>query len=1197
MSALPRWVAWGLVLGGLWAPRAWGQVSRVDPPGFAATLAGRVCLDTNEDGRCGADEPGLSNIRLVLATGREVRTDAQGRYHFTGLDARTPDTTGGLHLRPGRHRVRVDARTLPAASVVVPEGATVEVPWGAAVLQDFAVRSPAPPSQPLARDYEEAPPMARVSESGVGFLVTGRTSPGDRVKVAGEAAEVDASGDYRAFVVLHPGNNTLPITAVSPEGTVRFFHQRIDVVEREGGWLVVPRDIDTTGAVRLPGGEGEPAASGPSSLRLMAPEGTTVRTPEGELKVGREGMAQVPVTLEPGVNVVPLTLEAPGVPSRTETVEITAEPRAFAVGLLDLEGVYRVGEGFELRGRGAAHGEVRLGAFSLVGELDLRDTDVRTLRGEEASAWLRPRSPERLDWWLDPDLAIATWGDASTSLVSNPAEGRLRVEARHDTYGRAGLGTYRALLGDGEVGRYHRPLFGPYAELVTGEGASLRVGLDAFAGSLADPTRRLASVPAHEEFPATGGSLYFLGAPSVAEGSELLRVELRDGVTGLPLGERHLVRGRDYEIDYLSGRILLARPLSLLEGASWLRTGALTDAPEPVLVVDYAALRTGDARDAVGGEAWAEWGGARVSLSAVRERRDGAPYQLLTAKARGGVGPYTLLAEVARSQGLALDTYGLSEDGGLSFLRPDEDTYSEGGDAVTLRLRGPGPLGGGSVDAAFRRRTQGFSDSNRVDTVAFRQLSLRATQPLGPFHLTLLGDDKRAVDPRLPFSDVPYEARTLGASIGYDGTAWGVSLEVRDARLRAATVAGEGPLLTGGRTSMGLEGHLRLHERVRLSLGHRQALAERGEGLGRLDDTFTSAGVDVTLDEDTTVGVRGGYGPELGPQVWAHASARRGDDTYYGGYSVDVDGPDVGAGRAVTGARTDLGDGTSVFVEDVSAHDATSVRMARAVGVRRAVLGGVEVGARYERGVRHPLDISSPLFRGVTSLFAQWVHERFRVDGRAELRREHGTAVRGTREPVDRTQVVVALASEALLREDLTLSGRLNFARTLGDAGLEARLLEGFVGAAWRPGPLLLVARYGVTRELAPGPRSVFGDRAVQLFSLLPAFQVGERLSVAAGLHAARSSLGDTVVWTGTGTVRPTLRVVGGLETGVEVALRTSSPEDESLSAVRAEVGYRVDERFRVAAGYTLLGFSGLGLPGASDEDVDRLYLRAEVAY
>ncbi|MFP2913521.1 hypothetical protein ACLESD_52740, partial [Pyxidicoccus sp. 3LFB2] len=217
------------------------------------------------------------------------------------------------------------------------------------------------------------------------------------------------------------------------------------------------------------------------------------------------------------------------------------------------------------------------------------------------------------------------WGDDSVSLTPNAAEGRLRLEARHEAYGRAGLGTYRALVQDGEVGRYHRPLFGPYVELKTGPSRddTARAGVEAFGGSLSDPSRLLTAVPAHEELRATGGSLYYLGAVSVAEGSELVRVEVRDGVTGLPLGERHLVRGRDYDIDYFSGRILLARPLSFLAGESWLRTGAPTEAPEPVLVVDYAALRAADAEDTAGGELWGEWRGARLGLAAVREGREG----------------------------------------------------------------------------------------------------------------------------------------------------------------------------------------------------------------------------------------------------------------------------------------------------------------------------------------------------------------------------------------------------------------------------------------------------------------------------------------------------------------------------------------------------------------------------------------------
>ncbi|RKH64538.1 flagellar motor protein, partial [Corallococcus aberystwythensis] len=116
-----------------------------DLPTQASTIAGRVCVDADGDGRCGPGEAGLADVRLVLATGREVRTDAFGRYHLTGVDSRVPDLTDGPHLRPGRHALKVDPRSLPSSSQVVPRVATVEVPWGAAVLQDFAVRPPPTP--------------------------------------------------------------------------------------------------------------------------------------------------------------------------------------------------------------------------------------------------------------------------------------------------------------------------------------------------------------------------------------------------------------------------------------------------------------------------------------------------------------------------------------------------------------------------------------------------------------------------------------------------------------------------------------------------------------------------------------------------------------------------------------------------------------------------------------------------------------------------------------------------------------------------------------------------------------------------------------------------------------------------------------------------------------------------------------------
>ncbi|NTX62694.1 flagellar motor protein [Myxococcus sp. CA051A] len=1184
---------------------AWGQGVSMDVPSLASTIAGRVCLDVDGDGRCGVDEPGVAGVRLVLTTGREVRTDSRGRFHLTGVDSRTPDATRGLHLRPGRHRLKVDPRSLPAASRVTPEAATVEVPWGAVALQDFAVRSLASDAPPLELSYSRVPPVADVvaGEGAVRFRLAGQAAVGDRVRVGALDAEVDARGGWSAWVPLIAGDNTLAIQATAPDGRVRLSRQQVDVVRRAEGWLVVPRPLVLVGSFQLPSARDEAAASGVTRLKVEAPAGTSVRGPEGESSVvGPEGRVEVPVTLASGNNRVTLALTPPGGSAHETVVDILAEPRPFAVGLLDLEASFAPADSdFQLRGRGSAHAEVRLGPVDVVGELDLRDTDGRTLRGAELPDWLRPRVPERFDRVADPDFSPEEWGDDSVSLTPNATEARLRVEARHPDFGRAGLGTYRALVQDREVGRYHRPLFGPYAELTTSseKGPGLRAGVDAFGGSLTDPTRGLSAVPAHEELRATGGSLFYLGAVSVAEGSELVRVEVRDGVTGLPLAERHLVRGRDYDIDYFAGRILLSRPLSFLAGDTFLRTDMLTEAPEPVLVVDYAALRTTGTEDSGGGEVWAEWGGARVGLAAVREGREGRPYTLYSGRGSARLGAYSLEAEAASSRGMAVDSavFGVSDDGGLSFLRPGAG-LATGGEALGLRMRGPGLWGDGSVDASYRWRGRGFSDGAHLDAARFQQLALRLRQPVGRLRLLLLADGRNSADPREPFVDNPFSASTVGASVGWEESTWGVSVEARDARLKAAEVVGQGEALTGGRTSMGVAGRYRLLDGLWLQASHRQKLALHGAGPGRVDDTFSAAGVDVELGRDTRVGVRGGWGPELGPRAWANVESRRGSDVYYGGYSVDVDGPDFGAGRTLTGARTELPDsGTALFVEEVGLHDATSVRLSRAVGLQKSVLDGFSVGARYERGVRSLLDVNPPLRRDAGGVFGQLLLEKLRVEGRFELRREKGTPERGTTEAVDRLQTVVALAAEAELARDVTASGRVDFSRTLNDDALEARLLEGYAALAWRPGPWLVVARYGVTRELLPGTRAAFGDRALQILSLLPAVRLGDRFSVAAGLHAGHSSLEGSSRWVWTGTVRPAVRVVGGLEVAGELARRTASPDGDRLTAVRAEVAYRMDEKLRMAVGYTLLGFSGLGLGSESSEDQDRLYLRAELAY
>ena len=68
------------------------------------------------------------------------------------------------------------------------------------------------------------------------------------------------------------------------------------------------------------------------------------------------------------------------------------------------------------------------------------------------------------------------------------------------------------------------------------------------------------TMPSYEEFRGTGGSLYFLRHQDILTGSESVRIEIRDKVSGIVTGVVNLRRNVDYDIDYLQGRLLLSHP-------------------------------------------------------------------------------------------------------------------------------------------------------------------------------------------------------------------------------------------------------------------------------------------------------------------------------------------------------------------------------------------------------------------------------------------------------------------------------------------------------------------------------------------------------------------------------------------------------------------------------------------------------------
>jgi len=167
------------------------------------------------------------------------------------------------------------------------------------------------------------------------------------------------------------------------------------------------------------------------------------------------------------------------------------------------------------------------------------------------------KAPDSLFRRIDPAYYYPTYGDDSTVQELAPTLGKFYVKVEHqDDYGL--WGNFRANYLDNELAQVDRGLYGGNVRWLSDATTSFgekRFAIDGFA---AQP----GTIPGRDEFQGTGGSVYFLHEQDILNGSERVRIELRDKDSGLVTGTVNLRPSIDYEIDHLQGRILLAQPLS-----------------------------------------------------------------------------------------------------------------------------------------------------------------------------------------------------------------------------------------------------------------------------------------------------------------------------------------------------------------------------------------------------------------------------------------------------------------------------------------------------------------------------------------------------------------------------------------------------------------------------------------------------------
>lgn len=288
---------------------------------------------------------------------------------------------------------------------------------------------------------------------------------------------------------------------------------------------------------------------------------------------------------------------------------------------------------------------------------------------------------------LDPNQYYPVYGDDSVTYRDVDTQGRLYVRVDWDK-SRALLGNFQTDVAPSEYTRYERGMFGAMVDwnrMQTTELGETKTQLKAFVSEAE-------TSPGHSEFLGTGGSLYYLRHTDVLPGSEQVVVEVRDRTTGQVESTVELVRGVDYEINDLQGRLLLTQPLSqIVRGATF---GLTRDAPltgyEQRLRVDYEYIPRGfDPEQTTAGFRGKHWLGEHLAVGGTyaNEQRGGEDYRLagVDVTLQAGRGTY-LRVERSRSEATAAPAF-YSDDGGLSFIETGPTESGQSGNATQVDAR------------------------------------------------------------------------------------------------------------------------------------------------------------------------------------------------------------------------------------------------------------------------------------------------------------------------------------------------------------------------------------------------------------------------------------------------------------------------------------------------------------------------------
>ena len=838
------------------------------------------------------------------------------------------------------------------------------------------------------------------------------------------------------------------------------------------------------------------------------------------------------------------------------------------------------------------------GKYLVTAQLDTTEAELNELGNR-----LESEDPTAIFRQLDPDQYYAVYGDDSTTIDDTDSQGMFYLRVDWDKSS-ALWGNYNTDLTGTEFAQYNRSLYGAKLEhrnVKTTKFGDHKHELHGFVSEAQ-------TAAAHNEFVSTGGSLYYLRNTEVTKGSEKIWVEVRSRDTEQVVENITLVHGRDYDIDYLQGRIILTRPLTQIDigsGPSIIKDTPL-EGNDVFLLVDYEyrpdAFAAEDLTTGARGKAWVN-DYIALGASYVNEERDGMDYELkgadLTLKA--GKGTY-IKFEYAESDAQQAANSFASTNGGLSFATLNQlvATTNEqlDGEAkgVETRINFAEFEGGheGFVMAWYKDRDAGFSSTARLDdgietqdigvdsewqatdllTLSAKVTNLDQKDQSEELNASVQADyeltNKLSVGAELRYEDMD---DLTAADNDTDALLGGIELRYEISDNTSVYASAQGVIDDGGDYEDNAAGTLGVTSQItnKLSVKTEVTSGDRGEAV--------VLGGDYSVTPNMNVSLNAGFGSGATSSIGTNYTTANGLNLY-GSYVIDPDRTDGGANMFTLGSKRSYQNGLSIYSESQFGEGDDEQSAAKTYGLDFDLTDQWRISASMQ--VNDVDQDAGDIDRRAGTIGASFRGDTIKFGTVLEYREDDDDIG-----ALDSEQWVTSNTIEWQKSDSLKLLSKLDLSTTHSDVNKnnEAKYVELDLGFAYRPHAhdrLNILGKYAFVYGLAAsGQDTSQPDERAHVFSVEGIYDLNQRWEVGAKLAY---KAGDTRLTRGSGqwfetgahlaVTRARYHMLKKWDALLEYRWLESETEDDDKHGALLGVYRHVGKHMKIGAGYNFTDFN-----------------------